>query len=252
MAKRGRWWKRFIVLALALAVLAGAAELALRLIIPGVVETAVRDKLNISSDERVDVTLGGSALLHALTGRIGDVTIDASNVTLVDGVTADVTLTAASIPFNPTSGEMRDAAATLTLHDDQVDPIVALLTRGVAESGQVQDGELVVSRSITVLGINVPITAGLSFGVDSGAVTVEPTSVGAAGLDLSAEQIAAATGSTLDAILQPHTVCIADQLPRGVTLTNIDLSQAGEIGITASLAPGLLSDGAERETGTCD
>lgn len=252
MAKRGRWWKRLIGFVVVLGVLAGAAELALRFIIPSVVETAVRDKLNISRDEPVDVTLGGSALLHALTGRIGDLAVDASNVSLIDGVTADVTLTAASIPFNPTSGEMRDGAASLTLQNDQIDPVVALLTRGVAESGQVQDDELLVSRSVTVLGINVPVTAGLSFGVDSGAVTVEPTSVGAAGLDLSAEQIAAATGSTLDAILQPHTVCIADQLPQGVTLTDIDLSQAGEIRISASLAPGLLSDETQLENGTCD
>ncbi len=42
-----------------------------------------------------------------------------------------------------------------------------------------------------------------------------------------------------------------DQLPAGVTITSIDLSTDGRAVVEADLAPGIASDPAQREPGSC-
>ena len=69
---------------------------------------------------------------------------------------------------------------------------------------------------------------------------------------MTAEELGSVTGSLLDPVLQPQLVCVRDRLPRGVTVTSIDLSTDGKAVVRADLAPGIASDPAEREKGTCE
>ena len=98
---------RILGVVVALAVLAGAAEVALRLIIPNVIANAVREQVGLSEDHPVDVSLGGSALLHAVTGRVGDVTIGVDDLPLPGGIVVNARLHADSAPFDPSSGDLR-------------------------------------------------------------------------------------------------------------------------------------------------
>lgn len=250
--RKPRWWLRILWVVVIVGVLAGAAEFALRLIVPGVIQTAVRQQLGMPSNHEVDVSLGGSVLLGALRGGVRDVTIDVPDAPLIEGLAADAELHAAAVPFNPLSGEIEGATAKLTFTKDQLSPAVSLLTSGVADSGEVKDGALVVGKSLAVFGQEVPLTVSLGLSVDSGDVVVQPEAVNLADLGLDAAQISQATGGLLDPILQQRTVCVRDQLPRGVTLTNISLLRGGAAVVEAKLAPGLLSDDAEREKGTCE
>ena len=246
------WVKRLIVIVASVAVLAGLGELALRLIIPNTISGAVRTQLKLTPDHPVDVSLGGSALLHALTGRVGDVTVSVPDAPLVEGLTADAEVRAASVPFNPISGEIREGSVSLTLSEAQLGPVISTLTSGVADSGEVQDGALVVGRTMEIFGQQVPLSATLRLkAVGDGDVEVSPEGLSAAGFDLSAETIAQIGGSVLEPLLQPRTVCVRDQLPRGITLTNITFSSRGSVIIDADLAPGILSDPAEQAKGSC-
>ncbi|UOQ60255.1 DUF2993 domain-containing protein [Leucobacter rhizosphaerae] len=249
--RRPRWWLRILGVVVALGLLAGAAEVALRLIIPGVIAGAVRSQLNMTDDHPVDVSLGGSALFSAVRGEVGDVTIAVPNVPLLEGVETDASLHAAAVPFDPTSGEISDGTVELVVPKDQLGAVVDLVTSGVAQTGEVRDGALVVGRSIEMFGQEVQLSASIGITVVDGAVEIEPLGVKAAGFDFTAEQISAATGSLLDPVLQPQTVCVRDQLPAGVTLTDISLSSTGSATIRASLAPGILSDPAQQAQGTC-
>ena len=246
-----RWWTKLIIVIVVVGLLAGAAELALRLIIPGVVAGAVRSQLDLTDDHPVDVALGGSALLNAFRGGVGDVTVDVPDAPLVEGVLADAALHADLVPFNPTSGEISDGVVELRLDKEQLGPVIETVTQGVAQSGEVRDGELVVGRALEAFGQQVNLSARLSVEAVDGAVKINPLGLQAAGFDFSAEQLAQATGTLLDPILQPQTVCIADQLPAGVTLTDIVLSSTGTVTIRADLAPGILSDPDQREKGIC-
>ncbi|GAA1617599.1 DUF2993 domain-containing protein [Leucobacter chromiireducens] len=247
-----RWWKKLLGVLIALAVLAGAGELALRLIVPGVIENAVRSQLKLSGDHPVDVSLGGSALLNALRGGIGDVRVAVPEAPIRDGIVADAELAAGLVPFNPLNGEIRDGDVRVTVPQDQLGPFVSLLTKGVATTGEVRDGNVVIGRSISVLGQDIPLTISLSVGVVDGDILLEPQRVSAAGLDLTAEQITEATGTLLDPVLHPEPVCVRDQLPAGVTITEVTLSSTGSAIIDASLAPGIVSDPAQRAKGSCE
>ncbi|QIM17084.1 DUF2993 domain-containing protein [Leucobacter insecticola] len=249
--RKPRWWLRLIWVVAIIGVLAGAAEIALRLIIPGVVEGAVRSQLKLSDDHPVDVSLGGSALLYALQGSVGDVTIAVPNVPLLDGIETDASLRAGSVPFNPLSGEIRDASVDLVVPKEQLGAVVNLLTSGIAQTGEVRGGNFVAGRSVEMFGQSVDLAATLGVSVVDGAIKIEPLEVKVAGFDLTAEQISAATGSLLDPVLKPQTVCVQDQLPAGVTLKDIHFSSTGSVTIRADLSPGILSDPKQQAMGSC-
>lgn len=246
-----RWWKKLIGVVVALVMLGGAAELGIRLLVPAAIEGVARTQLKLSADHPVDVQLGGSALLNALRGGVGDVTVEVPDAPLVDGIVADATVHAGLVPFNPMAGEISDGVIDLKIAPDQLGPIVSVLTKGVAKSGEVRDGDLLVGRSVTLLGQEIPLTIALGVSIADGDVVLEPKQVSAAGLDLTAEQIAQATGTLLDPILHPEPVCVRDQLPAGVTLTDLKLSSTGSVTLAASLAPGAVSDPKLRAKGSC-
>ncbi|QIM19035.1 DUF2993 domain-containing protein [Leucobacter coleopterorum] len=249
--RKPRWWLRILSVVVVLGVLVCGAEFALRMIIPGVIENVVRGQLKLTSDHPVEVDLGGSALLSAVQGGVGDVTINIDKVPLLDGVETDATFQAAKVPFNPLSGKITNGTVELVVPKDQLGSVVKMLTSGVAQTGEVQNGSLVVGRSIELFGQEVGLTAKLGLKVNDGAVEIDPQGVNAAGFDLTAEQLADATGTLLDPILQPQTVCVRDQLPAGVTLTDITLSSTGSARIKADLNPGIFSDSKQQQPGSC-
>ncbi|MFT4231695.1 MAG: hypothetical protein QM606_02825 [Leucobacter sp.] len=249
--RRARWGLRLLGALIGIAVLGGAAEVALRLIVPDVVSRIVREELALTDDHPVEVTLGGSALLNALRGGIGDVTIEIPNAPLVEGIEVDAKAHAEFSPFDPQTGEIRGGTASLTVPKDQLGAVVELVTSGVAQTGEVVGGDLAVGRTVEAFGQKLPITARIGLGVQNGDVEIFPRGVSAAGLDLSAEQISQATGSLLDPILEPHVVCVRDRIPAGITLTDIVLSSTGSVSIAADLDPGLLSDPKQLELGSC-
>lgn len=249
--RRPRWGLRVLGIVLVLASLAGAAELALRLIVPGIVANAVRESFDMTDDHPVEVSVDGSALLSALSGQVGDVSIRVPQVTVLEGITVTVAASAQALPFDATGRPMESADASITIPADQLGAVIALATSGVANTGEVVDGELQIGRDISFFGALVPVEVSLAVAINAGDLMVEPTSVSAAGAELSAQQIRQVAGSSLNVILKPHTVCVRDQLPAGVTLTEIRLSSTGAVTVAASLAPDIIANPAKLELGTC-
>lgn len=251
--RRPRWWLRILWVVVILAVLAGAGEIALRAILPGVISTAVRQPLELSSDHPVDVQLGGSVLLHTVTGKLGDITVTVPDAPLVEGLQGDLTVHADSAPFSLLSGtgELAGATASITVPKDKIDQTITMLTKGIAQTGTVRDGALDVGRSMEVFGQKVSLSASVKLGVEKGDVRITPAGVKAAGFDLTAKQIDSFGGPAVRALTKPQTVCVRDQLPRGIELTGIDLSSTGSVRVDAKISPTLLSDPKQREKGTC-
>jgi hypothetical protein len=249
-----RWWMRILVIVLAVAAFAGLAELGLRAIIPNVIAGLVRDNLHLKEDHPVEVELGGSVLLHTITGRVGDVTMQVPGIKVLDGIEADLSASAASIPFNPTAGEMKGVTASATIPSKDMSALVSLVSDGALDEGTVRNGEIELGRTMEMFGWETQIAASLALSIQNGDVLVSPTEIKAAGFDLSAEQLRPMLGETAAALLDTHTVCVRDRLPAGITLTDIDLranSQGGSATVTASLAPDLLSNPKQMQPGSC-
>ncbi|MFA5607857.1 MAG: LmeA family phospholipid-binding protein [Leucobacter sp.] len=246
------WVKRLLGVILAIALVVAAGEIALRLIIPGVIADEMRGQLGLSQDHPVDVSLRGSTLVHAAQGRIGAVSVTIPDAPLIEGLRADAYLAAESAPFDLTAGDIVGGTAGLTLRPDQLGPALAILTSDIVDSGEVRDGSIRVGRTMDILGQQVPLSATLRLEiVDGGDVLVTPEGLNAAGFDLTAEQIAQLVGPVLEPLLQPRTVCVRDRLPRGIELTNVTLSSTGSATLEATLAPTLMSDPSQFENGSC-
>jgi len=246
--RRLRWILASIVVLL---VLIGGSELALRIIVPNVISGAVREQLQLSDSHPVDVSLGGSALLYALSGRVGQVSVVVDDAELVEGLRGTISLRADSVPFDLEHGDISGGSASLTVNRDELPAAIALLTAGLADSAEVRRGELVVSRTLELFGQEVPISVALALAIDQGDVVIEPRSVTAAGFDLTAEQIRSASGGALDALLSTHEVCVADQIPAGITLTDVQLLSTGSVNLEVAFDPRIISDPEQQELGSC-
>ncbi|CAG7616114.1 LmeA family phospholipid-binding protein [Leucobacter soli] len=249
--RRRRRWLRIAVPVVVLLLVIGAAELAIRLIVPGIVSSVVRENLSLSEEHPVEVRLGAFELPSVLTGRLSTVEVEVDDAQLIDGLTGTVRLRADSVPFAVSEGEIRGASASLMIGKDELPAAIGLFTAGVADGGVVSGGELVVSREVALFGADVRLEATLGLSVADGDVVIEPRAVGAAGFDLSADRLRELTGGTFDGMLSPHDVCVADRLPTGLELTGIDLLSTGAARLTVAVAPDILSNPAQLETGSC-
>lgn len=243
--------KALIAVVVSLVVLAGVAEWGLRIAIPNVVEREVRSNLDLPHSHPVEVKLGGSALLNALRGGVGDIDVEIVDAPVADGVQATLAFHAERIPFAVTSAEMSDAEASIFVLSGDLDPVISWLTSGAADSGKPHRGDLVVGRTIDAFGFSVPLEATINLSVEDGKVRVVPTGLSAVGFDMSADRLAAATGGLLDPLLSPHLVCVDDRIPAGVTLDKITVAPGG-VRVNVSLASDFLSNEAQHELGTCE
>lgn len=246
-----RWVKVAIAVGVTLVVLVGAAEIALRMIIPNVVDRELREQLDLPRQHPIDIELGGSTVLHALGGGVGDITVDIPDAPVMEGLTASLTLTADRVPFSVTSGDLSGAEASVFVSSDELGPVISMLTSGVADTGRTSSGMLVVGREISAFGFTVPIEGRLQLSTVDGQVRIEPKGLSAVGFDLAAEQLAASTGGLLDPLLSPHILCIDDQIPAGLTLKDIYVGVTG-VRVSVALAPDFLSNPEQQQPGVCE
>lgn len=246
-----RWGKALIAVVVTLLVLAGAAELGLRSIIPGVVQSQVRDKLNLPKSHPIDVELGGSALIAALGGGVGDIDVEIPNAPVTDGVEATLALHADRIPFAVTSGEMTGVTASAFVPSAKLGPVISTLTSGLADDGRTLGGSLIVGKTIDAFGFTVPLEAKLKLSAVESQVRVEPTGLSAVGFDLNTDQIVAATGGLLEPLLSAREICIADQIPTGIRLTKVNVATGG-VRVDVAIADDFLSNAGQRALGSCE
>ncbi|MDI6022120.1 LmeA family phospholipid-binding protein [Leucobacter sp. UT-8R-CII-1-4] len=252
--KKAKLWLRLLVALLAVAALAGLAELALRAIIPTVIAGVVRDNMGLPKDHPVEVDLKGSALFPALTGHVNNVSMKVDSVSVFDGIEANLFAYAESVPFDPSKGEIIGARAAVTIPSKSMNSVMALVSNGLIDEGSVRDGEIELGRTMQMFGYDVPLKATLAVSVDRGDLLVRPTSVSAAGFDLSTEELRPLLGESAATFLDTHVVCVRDQLPAGITLSQVAFKSnvfGGSATVSAKLSPDLLSNERQLQPGTC-
>lgn len=253
--RKPRWWLRIVIALAVIGVLAVCAEFALRAIIPSVIAGEVRENLQLSPSHTVTVDLQGSALLPALTGRVGPATVTVPDAVVFEGIEADLQVSADSIPFDPSKGLIENGVISVTVPYRSMSAIVSLATHGMVDTGEIDGGELVVGRTFSLFGLDVSVMGSLQVTVEEGDLVVVPTAVKAVGFDLSAERLRALLGDSASGVLDPHTVCVRDQLPVGITLQSLKLSSTvlgGTATATATVDPDVLSNPAKQGFGTCE
>lgn len=247
-----KFFKGAAITILVLAILGGLVEFGLRAFIPSTIEGGSRIALRVPQGSEVTASVPGSMALNALRWRVANVTIEAEDVPLSEGVEADARLEVGSVPLIPTFGRLRDGTATFTVPTDQIDAITRLVSGGIAQWGEMRDGELVAGGTLTEEQFDLPYSGSfemdyegaIELAVENGDIIVTPTSIDVDGSGPVSDFLR-------ETMMEPRTVCIANMLPKGITLTGIEALPSGEVVLEARLSERLLSRVDERFPGVC-
>ncbi|WP_217183520.1 DUF2993 domain-containing protein [Streptomyces sp. AC495_CC817] len=245
-AKRRRWPWVLLVIVVVLAVLGVAAELLARSILPGVVRAVVVQQLDLPADQQLDVEAGGLLVPQLIGGTLDSVRMSTDEIT-VEGITGAVDMTATGVPLR--GGDLGGAKGTVRIDETQFATLFAeteLPVDDVAFSAP----DATMSGTVTVLGLPVPLALTVTPGIVDGDLELTPRSIELGGIAVDAEQVKATLGGLGQRIAAPQRLCIADQLPAGISITGLSIKgQDAVIGFDVDGA--IVTDAALRAKGVC-
>ncbi len=207
---RWLWW--LIGIVVVLGVLLVIADVATRAYAESRASAEIASSLPENVQGDIDVSIGGASFLaQIVTGRIGEVTLDAPELT-VSGVPVAAHVVADGVPTD-LSQPIDQVHATLTLDQAGVDKVISIPGGSGLALG---DGQVSYDGEISVFGFTVgyqvtgEVTAsGTDILIQPGAATLDQ---GAGSLNLDLDQVLG--GITKD----PIAICVANYLPQGAQL----------------------------------
>lgn len=217
--------RKFLITLVVLAVLLVAADFGARAYAEYRAASAIQTELGLAQSPDVSIE-GFPFLWHAAQGSYPQVIVSATDVDerLLPGTQARVTLTTVTMP-------LRDAVAGDTSHLSAqatnlqvVIPISSLqsaLPRQDVTLSAGPNGTLQASTTLTVLGVEIPVTGSAKLSVANDELTLSVDNLSAAGVDLTqaAQQAATALASGLTTTIPlaglPFTVTSGDAQATG-------------------------------------
>lgn len=249
-APRRRVWPWLLAfgIVIALAVVAWfAGEAIARQIVTGVVRDQVRSQLALPSDQPIDVEIPGALIPQLIGGTLGELTVASDDVE-VGRFTGDVSVTAQDVAIRGDS--MGGATATVTLDEEQLRGLVSTIEGFPADTLGIDAPAVTMRTELQLFGVGVPVGVALTPTAADGDIVLTPSSLEVAGADVGADALRAQFGAVADVVLRDWTVCVAQYLPAGVTLT--DVAVDGEQLVAHFDVDGrIATDPALRANGTC-
>jgi hypothetical protein len=179
--------------------------------------------------------------LQLLDGRVDSVDVVAKDVDL-GPITADATVHAERVPLDESTptGALR---VTVSIDQAHLDRVAKAFGGGYVQSVAVKAPDVVATGSVTVFGIPIPLGVSLMPGAVDGKLAFTPTAVQAAGRTLTIDQLRQSPQlrAVADTLAQQQTICIADHLPRAVTVTSVKV-EGSELVATATGDGAVLAD----------
>jgi len=243
---RLRWPWVLLVVVVVVAALAVAAELLARSILPGVVRSTVIEQLQLPQDQQLDVEADGILLPQLIAGRLDDLHLSTDRVT-VEGVTGAADVTATGVPLR--GGELGGVTGTVRIDESQ---FAALLSDAEVpiDSVSFAEPDAVVSGTVPVLGMSVPLSLTVTPSVAGGDLTLSPKAVAIGGVEVDADQVRSTLGSLGEQLTRTWTVCIADRLPAGVVLTGLEVVGTEAV-IDVDVDGAIVTEETLRDRGAC-
>lgn len=244
--RRRRWPWVVLIVIVVIAVLAVVAELIARSVVPSTVRTLVIEQLDLPADQQLDVVASGILLPQLISGTLDELRLSSDDVT-IGGITGSAHVTATAVPLR--GGALGSADGTIIIDGSQ---FASLLEDSALPISQITLNEpnATAQGSIPILGRDIPVSLTVTPGVEDGDLLLTPVAVSLGGNELDLEKLAVLLGDIGNQLAAPQRLCIADQLPAGITLTGLrvdgttivaDISADGRIAVD----PQLL------ENGTC-
>ncbi len=245
--KRRRWPWVLLIVVVVVAVLAVAAELIARAVLPGVVRSIVVEKLDLPSDQQLDVETEGILLLPQLIGGTLDTLHLSTDSVTLEGITGAADVTATDVPLR--GGDLGGAAGTIRIDQAEFAPLLAGTDLPV-ESVEFDAPNARVSGSIDLLGAAVPLSLTFTPGAVDGDLELTPVAASVGGLDIDLDKAGSILGPLGQRFTQPQKVCIADRLPAGLTLTGLEIVDGAAV-IDIDVNGAIVTDASLQDKGVC-
>ena len=239
---RWLWWLIGIALVLGVAIV--IADFAARAYAEDRAAAEISSSLPDSVQGDIDVSIGGTSFLaQIVTGRIGEVTLDAPQLT-VSGVPVAAHVVADGVPTD-LSQPIDQVRATLTLDQDAVDKVISIPG---GSSLMLGDGQVSYDGSLSLLGLSVGYQV-------TGEVTASGTDVmiqpGAATLDQGAGSLNLDLGQLLGGVTKdPITICVANYLPQGAQIQSLTVRE-GQATVDLTARDFVANEQSFTTMGTC-
>ena len=250
--RRHRAWP-WILAAVLVAGLAVAAWFIGESIARGIVEKTIRDQivtnLALPADQQIDVQVEGAVIPQLIAGTLDDVTVSSEDVPF-GLLTGDVTVHATGIAFRG-EAEAETATGTVSLTEPQLKTLLESVQDFPVESLELAAPDVTASTELSFLGITVPVGVSLTPSAADGDIVLTPTRLQIAGADVSADDLQSRFGALADAVIKDYTVCIAQYIPAGMTLTDVSV-EGSEVVADFDVDGRIASDPALQADGTCD
>jgi hypothetical protein len=248
--RRSAW--PWIISFVVVAGLAVAAWFVAEWIARGIVERSIREQiitiLALPADQPIDVTVTGPVLPQLIVGELDDVTVSSEDVT-VGSLTGDITVTAQGIAIRGDAAA--DAASgSVRLDEDQLEAMLAGVEDFPVETVELDEPDVVISTELRFLGIAIPITVALTPAAAEGDIVLAPSTLRLANGEVTAEGLREQFGGLADAVLRDWTVCIAEYIPAGLTLTSIAV-EGHQVVADFDVDGQIVSDTELQSNGTC-
>lgn len=248
---RVRWgWFAAIVVVVVLVVVAWfLGEWIARGVVTSTIRQQVVTQLALPADQQVDVEVAGVVIPQLIAGTLDDVTIASDDVSLSHALAGDVRVHATGVRIR---GDVAAASASaeVVLDTAQLRALLARIDGFPADTVGLAAPDLTVTVDLAVLGQSVPIGVALTPAARDGELVLTPAALQLGGVGITADDVRRRFGGVADLVLREWRVCLADELPRALTLTSVAV-EGDAVVADLDIDPAIVSDPSLRQTGSC-
>jgi hypothetical protein len=245
--RRWPWVLLVVVVLLALAVVFGGDAIA-RPLAAQLVSQKIGDALG-TDPSKLDVRFSSTPLpIQLLDGRVDSVDISDPGVTL-GPLTGDATIHAEGVPLDQSAPTQR-LRIRFAIDQQHLDQLATAFGGGTVQSIALKAPDAVATVRANVLGLSLDVAVTLTPAAVDGRLAFTPTGVQFAGQTITIDQLRQnpTLRGAADTLGAQRSVCIADHLPKAVTITSVAV-QGGELVATATGDGAVLSQLGTK--GTC-
>lgn len=249
--RRRRAWPWLIAL-LVVVGLAVAAWFAGEAIARGIVTSTIRQQvitqLSLPADQQVDVTVEGAVIPQLIDGTLDDITVASDDVSFGQ-LSGDVTVRAEGVPIRGDAAA-ESISATLRLDEAQLKTLLSTVDALPVDTIGLAAPNLTATVDLTLFGARFPIGIALSPSAADGDIVLAPVSLQLAGATITADDLRGRFGSLADSVITDYTVCIAQYIPSGVTLSALRV-EGDQVIADLDVDGAIISDPTLQQNGTC-
>jgi hypothetical protein len=247
--RRRVWpWIVALVIVVGLAIVAWfAGEAIAHNLVVKTIRDQVISQLALPADQDVQVEVASPVIPQLISGTLSEVSISSDDFPLGE-FTGDVTVTATDVSIR--GDDLGAATGTVTLNEEQLRALMSTVDGFPADTLGLAAPNVTMSTELSLFGVSVPVGVALTPSAVEGDLVLSPDELQLAGASITADDLRDRFGELSDLVLRDWTVCVAQYIPAGVTLT--DVAVDGQTLVADFDVDGaIVSDPALRENGTC-